>query len=128
MSFSEINASSGPLFNRLQILKLNDMFQLQVASFVYECTNNIAPAYFRNYFTKINTIHRINTRQSMKNDLYAVSCNTTQYGLRSIHYSGVRLWNSLPMEIKDSNTLSNFKRKLKHHYLGCYKLQFLFKN
>ena len=122
MSFSEINASSGPLFERLQILKLNDMFQLQVASFVYECTNNIAPAYFRNYFTKINTIHRIITSQSMKNDLYAVSCNTTQYGLRSIHYSGVRLWNSLPMEIKDSNTLSNFKRKLKHHYLGCYKL------
>ena len=57
--------------------------------------------------------------QSMKNDLYAVSCNTTQYGLRSIHYSGVRLWNSLPIEIKDSNTLFNFKRKLKHHYLGC---------
>ena len=91
MSFSEINASSGPLFDRLQILKLNDMFQLQVVSFVCECTNNIAPAYFGNYFTKINTIHGINTRQSMKNDLYAVSCNTTQYGLRSIHYSGVRL-------------------------------------
>ena len=110
MSFSEINASSGPLFDRLQILKLNDIFQLQVASFVYECTNNIAPAYFRNYFTKINTIHRINTRQSMKNDLYAVSCNTTQYGLRSIHYSGVRLWNSLPMEIHGSQ-LRAFSRE-----------------
>ena len=32
MSFSVINAPSGPLFDRLQILKLNDMFQLQVAS------------------------------------------------------------------------------------------------
>ena len=51
LSFSEINAPSGPLFDRLQILKLNDMFQLQVASFVYECTNNIVPVYFRNYFT-----------------------------------------------------------------------------
>ena len=45
MSLSEINASSRPLFDRLQILKLNDMFQLKVASFVYEYTNNIAPAY-----------------------------------------------------------------------------------
>ena len=43
MSFSEINAPSGPLFDRLKILKLNDMFQLQVASFVHECTINIAP-------------------------------------------------------------------------------------
>ena len=103
------------------------MFQLHVASFVYECTNNTVPVYFGNYFTRFNTIRRIGTRQSMKNKLYAVSCNTTQYGLRSIHYSGVRLWSSLPMEIKDSNTLSNFKRKLKHHYLpvGCYKLKFL---
>ena len=89
MSFSEINAPSEPLFDRLQILKLNDMFQFQVASFVYECTNNIAPVYFRNYLTRINAIHsidihRIGTRHSMKNDLYAVSCNTTQYGLRSI--------------------------------------------
>ena len=30
MSFSETNAPSEPLFDRLQILKLNDMFQLQV--------------------------------------------------------------------------------------------------
>ena len=56
MSFSEINAPSGPLFDRLQILKLNDMFQLQVTSFIYECTNNIASVYFRNYFTRVNTI------------------------------------------------------------------------
>ena len=122
MSFSKTNAPSGPLFDRPQILKLNDMFRLQVASFVYECTNNIASVYFTNYFTRINIIHRISTHRSMENDLYAVSCNTTQYGLISIHYSGVRLWKSLPLEIKDSNTLSNFKRKLKHYCLGCYKL------
>ena len=34
MCSSEINAPSGPLFDRLQIHKLNDMFQLQAASFV----------------------------------------------------------------------------------------------
>ena len=50
MSFSEINAPSGPLFDRLQILKLNDMLQLQVVLFVYQCPNNIAPVYFRNHF------------------------------------------------------------------------------
>ena len=59
MSFSEINA---PLFDRLQDLKLNDMF-----CFVYECTNNIAPVDFRNY-------------QSMKNDLYAVPVTQLSVG------------------------------------------------
>ena len=38
---------SGPLFDRLQILKLNNSFQLQVATFVYECINSLAPIYFK---------------------------------------------------------------------------------
>ena len=49
------------------------------------------------------------------------SDNTTQYGIRSIHYSGVRLWNSLPTEIKESRSLPNFRKKLKSHFLLSYK-------
>ena len=52
-----------------------------------------APVYFRYYFTSIHSIHSIGTRQSRKGGLYAIHCNTIQYGLRSIHYSGVRIWN-----------------------------------
>ena len=32
---------------------------------------------------------------------FVCSHNTTHYGIRSIHYSGVRLWNSLPIESKN---------------------------
>ena len=91
ITFNEITAPSGPLFDSLQILKLNDLFQLQVASFVYECINSLAPIYFKNYFTSIHTVSGTGTRQAWKGDLHALRCNTTQYGIRSIHYSGVRL-------------------------------------
>ena len=47
ITFNEITAPSGPLFDSLQILKLNDLFHLQVASFVYECINSLAPIYFK---------------------------------------------------------------------------------
>ena len=47
ITFNEITAPSGPLFDSLQILKLNDLFQLQVASFVYECINSLAPIYLK---------------------------------------------------------------------------------
>ena len=89
ITFSDITASSDPLFDRLQVLKLADLFQVQVLSFVYECVNKIAPSYFSGYFTGINMIHNIGTRQSKKGDLYALHCNATKYGIRSIHYSGV---------------------------------------
>ena len=120
ITFSDITASSDPLFDRLQVLKLADLFQVQVLSFVYECVNKIAPSYFSGYFTGINMIHNIGTRQSKKGDLYALRCNTTKYGIRSIHYSGVRMWNSLPSDIKASKSLSDFKKTLKSYLLASY--------
>ena len=56
-----------------------------------------------------------------KNDLFALRCNTAQYGLRSIHYSSVRIWNSLQIEIRESLSLSIFKKKL-FFLLVSYKI------
>ena len=111
ITFNEVTVSSAPLFDSLQILKLNDSFKLQVTSFVYECLNSLAPIYFREYFTSIQSIHSIGTRQSKKDDLYVLRCNTAQYGLRSIHYSGVRIWNSLPVKIRTLNLFLILRKK-----------------
>ena len=109
ITFNENTAPSTPIFDTMQILKFNDVILLQITSFVYECVNNLAPVYFRDFFRSIHNVHNIGTRQSKTGDLFALRCNTTQYGLRSVHYSGVRLWNSPPQEIRSSNSLSNFK-------------------
>ena len=121
ITFNENTAPSTPIFDTLQILKFNDVILLQITSFVYECVNNLAPVYFRDFFRSIHNVHDIGTRQSKRGDLFALRCNTTQYGLRSIHYSGVRLWNSLPQEIRSSNSLSNFKKKAKSYLLSFYR-------
>ena len=119
--FSEKTATSVPIFGSLTILKLNEIIINQITAFVFECVHNLAPSYFHKYFTSIEIIHNIGTRrQSIRDDLFALGCNTTQYGLRSIHYSGVRLWNSLPLEIRNFNSLSSFRIKLKH-FLATYK-------
>ena len=121
VTFSDKRAPSSLIFDCLQVLKFSDIIFLHVVSFVFECVHNLAPTYFRNYFTSIQSIHDIGTRQSLKGDLFALRCNTTQYGLRSIHYSGVRLWNSLPCEIQDSPSLPVFRKKIKSHILENYK-------
>ena len=125
ITFNKVIASSAPLFDALQILKLNDIFKFQVTSFVYECLNNLASIYFSEYFVSIHSVHIIGTRQSKKGDLFALRCNTTQYGLRSIHYLGVRIWNSLPIEIRESPSLSIFKTKLKDFFLAAYKIEYI---
>ena len=67
ITFNEVTAPSEPIFDSLQILKLNDIIVMYIVSFVvYECVHNLAPTYFNNYFTRIHNVHSIGTRQSKK--------------------------------------------------------------
>ena len=43
MTFSEINAHTAPLFSQLGILKVHDIHQFQILSFVYDCHYKLAP-------------------------------------------------------------------------------------
>ena len=64
-----------------------------------------------------------------KNISYSLRCNnhlsvpiprTNAYGIETIWYTGHKLWQSLPLEIKESHTLTEFKRKIKrHHFNDC---------
>ena len=120
ITFSDKNAPSIPILDSLKVLKFNDMITMHIVSFVYECVHNLSPAYFSNYFTWIENVHSFGTRQSKRGNLFSLRCNTTQYGLRSIHYSGVRLWNSLPTDIRNSVSLSNFRSEIKSYFLSNY--------
>ena len=76
MTFSEPTAHSSPLFYDLNILKLDDLHQLSISVFAYECQNNIAPLYFVNYFTQTTNIHSYNTRSAARGDFFILQKKT----------------------------------------------------
>ena len=84
INFNSKIAFSTPIFDKLQVLKQEHIFQLQLSSFVYECINNISPLYFQNYFNKILNMHQISTRQAARGDLFVEHRNAIQYGIRKI--------------------------------------------
>ena len=88
MTFMYIMVPSSPLLHELEFLKLNDINNLQIASFVYECINGLAPQYFENFFTSLSSKYSIGTRQSKKGNLFIERQNTVQYGIRSIQHAG----------------------------------------
>jgi len=53
-------------------------------------------------------------------NLYVASVNTTQYGLRSLKFTGPRLWNSLPTSITNSDSLRIFRKTLMDSMLNRY--------
>ena len=70
MTFSEPTAHS--LFHDLKLLNFDDLHELLIAVFVYECHNNFAPSYFADYFTQTSHIHSHNTRSAARGDFFMV--------------------------------------------------------
>ena len=65
MTFNKANAHTNP------ILKIDDIRQLQLLSFVYDCLNKIAPIYFHGYFVPCSQVHNFNTRLAARGDFFS---------------------------------------------------------
>ena len=76
---------------------------------IFKTKNNLNPTFMKNIFTERNIQYSLRS----ENHLRLPKVKTTTYGIENIQYRGCHLWSSLPREIKDSNTLAEFKRKLK---------------
>ena len=101
------NALSGNL-----VTKISDHFPqfLMVQDLkVYQWSCRLLPPCFSEYFKFTSSFHSYWTRQSCNWNLHVSSVNTSQYGLRSLKFTGPRLWNSLPTitnYLDDPNSLS----------------------
>ena len=113
ISFEHYTASSTPIFSDLKILKLQDLFHLKLLSFVYECVNKISPSCFHSFFELVGSVHQYGTRQVIKSNIFLTQKNTLQYGLRSVRYCGAKCWNNIPVDIKQSPSVSSFRQKIK---------------
>ena len=80
MNFNKETASSTPIFSDLAFLKMDDI--LQLLSFVYDCQNKLAPAYFHNFFVQCAQIHFCSTRLASRGDLFLERKNSFQFGIR----------------------------------------------
>ena len=116
ISFENFTSHSTPIFLNLKILKLHDLFQIKLLTFVYDCINKTAPSYFHSFFALVETVHQYGTRQASKNDIFITQKNTLQYGLRSVRYFGAKCWNNLPMVIKSSQSACSFRQELKSFF------------
>ena len=108
ISFEHFTAPSMPIFSDLKILKVHDLFQLKMLSFVYDCIKKIAPPYFHSFFELVDSVHQYSTQQVTNNDIFLTQMNTLQYGLRTVCYFGAKCWNDIPVEIKKSPSANNF--------------------
>ena len=106
----DVRAHSAPLFKKLSILKITDIYTQQVSNFMYKYNRNLLPINFENYFAKNSTVHHHNTRSA---DNFHLSFSHTTLRLNCIKNAGPRIWNSLSNDLKSSCSLHVFNRKIK---------------
>ena len=107
-----------PLFKTHSILKINDIYSLNLGVFMYQLTKNELPSVFQNMFSTNNQYHNYPTRQA---NSYHLPRTRTLFANKIFTTSGPKLWNSLPSDIRDCNTIYTFKRKLKTLSLMTYE-------
>ena len=107
-----------PIFSDLKLLKLSELFELRLLVFVFDSVNKTSPSCFHDFFLLSSSVHQYSTRQASQGDLYMFRKNSLQYGLKSIRYLGAKLWNMLPVELRNAPSKISFKAKLKVYLLN----------
>ncbi len=105
--------SATAIHKELGILKVCNVFEKAVLTFVHKGKHNLLPCVFNDYY---HNITERNIRSKRLNDLY-VEFSRTSGGMKSIRILGAKLWNKLPTELKDVQSSYNFKKMAREYLL-----------
>ena len=101
------NEHTNDYFKSMEILKVKEIYQQRLLLFMFSNYN----------ITAFSEIHAHNTRN--RNDLILPQVNRTRTQ-SSLFYQGVKLWNSLPEDIRSIQYVGAFKNSIKCHFLSEY--------
>ena len=107
-----------PILIRLHWLPVKARIEFKILVLVYKCLHIMAPV----YLSELIAIYKPSRNLlSSQNPLLVVpKISTKTYGSRSFQAASADLWNTLPREIKLSDTLAKFMTKLKTFLFHWY--------
>jgi len=114
---SGYNDHTTPLFKKLNILTFKDMFNIQIENFMYQYFHNNLPINLNDIFRRNCDVHEHNTRHRRDP---CTSNRHTALASKSFIHLGAKFWHTIPTEIKDSNNLKCFNRKIKRLRVRLY--------
>lgn len=112
LTYSPPLTHSLPLFKKLNLLTIYDIFKYQVSCFIYKHINNLLPQPIASFFNLNLETHHYFTRQ--RHNLH-VTFHKYSFTLRS---QGPKIWNSIPLDLRNSLKNFNYKWLLRDYYLS----------
>ena len=98
-------------------MNINQRFSYFLGILVYKCLNNLAPEYLSSLLTYVSDTQPYPTRTAI-NKCLALPKPRLSLMKQSFQYSGPSLWNTLPFQISQSDSLISFKHSLKQFIIS----------
>ena len=108
-----------PYMKQCHFLPVNARIEFKVCTLVYKCLNGLAPSYLS---CLIEPKHSLESLR-IHNDpllLHRPKLDTRNYKNRRFSIIAPQLWNSLPLQTRNSDTLTIFLSKLKTFFFTKY--------
>ena len=114
MSFAPFgNVELNPIYDILEILKIEDVYKLEVAKFAFKQNKDLLPNRLANYFEVYSS--ESNLRRSSRLNSISQSASNSTFGLKSIQQKIIKVWAEVPDEIKTTPYYNSFKKMFKCH-------------
>ncbi len=102
-----------PILQSLHWLPIKFRISYKILLLAYKALNDLAPAYLTNLLSRYNPNRSLRSQNSGLLVVPRIAKSTK--GGRTFSYLAPKLWNSLPENVRGSDTLSLFKSRLKTH-------------
>ena len=117
MVLDDYEINENDLFKCLKWLTIYQRVEYQTVLMVYKSLHGLTPSYISDLFHTSGENYRYSLRNSHIN-LHLPKPRTNMMK-RSFSYKGAYLWNSLPIEVRESQSLNGFKYKCKQYLLSA---------
>ena len=120
ISGSKYNAHTEPIFKKLNLLKLTDIFDISVLKFYFKLKNETLPHYLQNMFPKQEILHSHNTRNRSTikpSPKKPSSAKCIRYRMPEV----IEDTDNLVIEKTETHSFKGFVSYAKKYYLDKYK-------
>ena len=100
-----------PILVQLHWLPVSYRIVFKHLFFVYKSLNGLCPQYLTNLLEHQKSARSL--RSNVQDLLIQPTCKTKTYGDRAFSVCAPKIWNTIPLEIRQSSSVLLFKKKLK---------------
>lgn len=102
------------MLKALNWMSINQRIKYNVLVMIFKMIKGLLPKYLSDNLIFTNEIHNVRTRQ--ENQLRIPKFNT-EFARKNVFVIGLKMYNDLPKNIKESNSLNQFKQKCSEYVM-----------